>query len=443
MEFSIENIARDLAFEIHLGGDRFGPEDLAEVLRGISEADLKIFRERTLLHARDFAPAESSFVSFAERMVDMWLKDIETAEKLGKPAPKKSMYKDVVLSDDKGKYFAFDDGSIRRCKETTIEAAWGAEARKHVLVEMSEKDVVLHDVDLLFSSYGHNLNGTHFVDLVTHASLPEGDVVQLYKEKGEIGFVLKDNIVHVFRVPFEEAYVSHPSIVKDIVSYELDERIYREVREKEIRRQDVADFKRKAGELIDRVGERVRMDFLYDKVEIASTEKGRVFILREVDDLSESKRFFVHTVTPNGSSVSFISESFDAGALVRLTESVDKCLAALPKQEQDPLSSGRIEFTDGPVVPVPEFATWGQLNMKVNAVYVGFDGQLMVEGIVKADRMEFPSSYYLNMLSDKSVKKIREASDKSLALFQSHMPKPEIKHGMNDWTPGKKNQVKL
>ena len=63
-------IVRDLAFEIHLGGDRFDAEDLHEVLRGIPQTDLDTFRSRVLYHAKDFVPDEPRFHAFAERQVD-------------------------------------------------------------------------------------------------------------------------------------------------------------------------------------------------------------------------------------------------------------------------------------------------------------------------------------------------------------------------------------
>ena len=189
----------------------------------------------------------------------------------------------------------------------------------------------------------------------------------------------------------------------------------------------MADFKKKAGELIDRAGERVGIDFLYDQVLLESNAKGDVYVRREVDDLSDNKRFYIYTKTPNGSTVTHVSENFNAGTLSRLAAAVDAALEALPEKQDVVLDRERISFGDGPVIAVPEFTSAEQLTMKVSSLYKGVDGQLMVEGIVKFGGMEMPSSYYLSMLSDKAVKAVREASDKVLSQIQSHVPRPEIK----------------
>lgn len=435
--YNIENMARDLAFEIHLGGDRFGPDDLREWLRGIPEADLKVFRERVLLHAKDFAPEEPMYLSFAERMAGQWLEGVETAEALGREVKAgQSWFNGILLPDDKGKHFLFDDGSIRDCGSATAEAAWGAEARKHILREMTGRDVAAHYADLLISSYGHDRNGAKLVEFITNCSLPDGHVVGLCRDGKGLGFVLdgcvygadpKEGAVEKQRVAFDKVFAGYPSLVLDAVNYELDERVYKDIREREMKQQDVADFKKKVGELIDRVGERVSTDFLYDQVLLESNAKGDVYVRREVDDLSDNKRFYIYTKTPNGSTVTHVSEDFNAGTLSRLAAAVDVALEALPEKKDVVLDPERISFGDGPVISVPEFTSAEQLTMKVSSLYKGVDGQLMVEGIVKFGGMEMPSSYYLSMLSDKAVKAVREASDKVLSQIQSHVPRPEIK----------------
>ena len=432
--YNIENMARDLAFEIQLGGDRFDSDDLREWLRGIPEADLKVFRERVLLHARDFAPEDLKYTSFVERMVGQWLKGVETAETLGKVVkPGQSWYKGIALPEDKGKHFLFDDGSIRDCGSATAEAAWGTDVRKHILREMSDRDLAIHYADVLVSSYGHDRNGAKFVDFITNCSLPGGHVVGLCKDAKGVGFVIDgyasgkgEESMEKVRVGFDGAFAEHPSLVLEIVNYELDERVYKDIREREMKRQDVADFKVKAEELIDRAGERIRADFLYDQVLLESNRKGDVYVRREVDDLSENRRFYIYTKTPNGSTVTHVSEDFNAGTLSRLAASVDAALAALPEREDVMMGRERISFADGPVIAVPEFTAAEQLTMKVSSLYKGIDGELMVEGVVKFGGMEMPSSYYVSMLSDKAVRAVREASDKALSQIQSRVPQPEV-----------------
>lgn len=427
-DYNIENLARDLAFEIHLGGDRFGPDDVCEWLKGIPESDLKIFRERVLLHARDFAPAEPMYESFASRMVGEWLAGIQTAETLGREV-KGSWYAGLTLSNDKGKHFLFLDGSNHTCNAATVEAAWGRDVRKDIAREISEKDLAEHWCGVLLQNYGHNRNGSVQVDFITHCSLPEGTVCAVRREKDGLFLVMDSDIIGASVTPFGEVFDAYPSLLSSAVSYELDERIFRDVREAETRRADVADFKKRAGELIDKCGERVRLDFLYDQVLLESNDRGSVYVRRSVDDLSpkESLSFYIYTKTSTGSSVSLVSEDFDAGALANLTKAVDKALGFSPDGEDVSFGPDRVNFVDGPVVMVPEFGSDIPLRMKVESLYVGIDGALMVEGTVKGDGREFQSSYYLSSLSDKGVLAVREASDKALGVFQSRQPVPELK----------------
>lgn len=439
-DYNIENMARDLAFEIHLGGDRFGPDDVREWLEGISESDLKIFRERVLLHARDFAPAEPMYESFASRMVGEWLSGVRTAEDLGREV-KGSWYTGITLSNDKGKHFLFWDGSNHTCNAATVEAAWGRDVRKDIAREISEKDLAEHWCGVLLHNYGHNRNGSVQVDFITHCSLPEGTVCAVRREKDVLLLVMDSDILGASTVPFGQVYDAYPSLLSSAISFELDERIFRDVREAETKRADVADFKKKAGELIDKRGERVSLDFLYDQVLLEFNERGSVYVRRSVDDLSpkESLSFYIYTKTSTGSSVSLVSEDFDAGALSNLTKTVDKALGFSIEGEDVSFGQDRVTFADGPVVTVPEFGSDTPLRMKVDSLYVGIDGALMVEGTVKGNGREFQSSYYLSFLSDKGVLAVREASDKALGVFQSRQPVPEMKQ--NARTENQKRKV--
>lgn len=429
MNFNIDNVARDVAFEIHLGGDRFDARDLCEVLRGIPKADLETFRERTLLHARDFVPDEPRFKAFAERMVNLWLEDVETAEALGRTS-KGSWFKDVNLSDDMGKNFAMDDGTIRKCTKTTAEAAWGPYVREHIIGELSDREVVEHNVDALLSSYGYNIDGSRRYDFVTRCSFPDGELTSVHKGSNGYVFHIKGDVL-----PFEEVWLStlyehHPALLVEAVSYELDERVFRDIREAEIRRQDVSDFKLKADRLLDSAGERVCADFLYDQVELSGTEKGRVFVRRAVDDLAEHHQYYIFTKTPNGSVTARVSEDMDAGVLSRMNALMDERLDALGKEDVQGVSASqdRIDFLDGPVISVPSYSGDSGIaaQMKVRSLYVGFDYELMVDGTMMGSSDTAVQSFYLSTLSDKSVKAVREASDKALSLFEKRQPAPAL-----------------
>ena len=430
MQFNIENLARDLAFEIHLGGDRFGPDDLHEWLHGIPSADLATFRDRVMLHSKDFAPNEGRFTQFAQRMLASWLLGIQTAELLGREVkPGQSWFAGLTLSDDKGKYFAFTDGSIKQCGSATVEAAWGNDVRRSIIKEMSPLQVIEHMAGQVVSL---DKEGKHTgkAAFITHSSIPGGDILSVYSRGGEYYLQLSSGALGLRDVPLKEAFEAFPTVVLDCFNYELDERVYRQVREAEQARQDIADFRLKAAELIDRKGERVRSDFLYDQVLLESNERGQVYVRRSVDDLAPSCSldFYILTVTSKGNNhVALVSEDFDAGVLNRLSGLVDTLLQKEPIVASSVSAEQMsISFPGNVEVGVPEFSAGAPLRMKVDRVYMGADGELMVSGDVKYDGRVSRMDYPLSSLSDKSLKAVREATDGLLPLFETLQPRPEL-----------------
>ena len=434
--FTIEDLARDVAFEIHLGGDRFGPDDVAEWLKGISKEDLEIFRSRVMYHSMDFAPNEPLYVNFAKRSLDMWLSGIETSGPSN--GKQESWYKNLPLHEDRGKYLVFDDGNIRLCDKATAEAAWGKEVRRHIISEMKELDVCRHNLDSLLSSYGHNRNGEIRTDFITNCSLPEGHVMAAYKETGknisglliDTGDYSDENYVGPLKVDLDTLYKEHPTLVRDVINYELDERIYRDIFISEQKRQDVVDFKTKADLLIEAEGERVSADFLYDQVLLEKNQTGKVYIRRDVDDLSDvGKNYYIYVVPTSGGGSSFsrVSENFDAGVLSRLSSRLDERLSSLSTAGEFEVTQGRIRLKNGPLVSVPDaFDEEGPLKMKVTSVYYSVEGELMVDGVVQSSYSNYHNSYPLMMLSDKAVESLRKATDAALGLFTHKQPHPEL-----------------
>ena len=88
MVVDLEKFARDLAFEIQLGGDRFDKQDLDAMLLGVSSEQLALFREDVKRIAiEDYAPPQEvaspeENAAFVEKMLDGWLRDIVTKEEI-------------------------------------------------------------------------------------------------------------------------------------------------------------------------------------------------------------------------------------------------------------------------------------------------------------------------------------------------------------------------
>lgn len=424
-------IARDLAFEIHLGGDRFDAEDLHEVLRGIPQKDLDTFRSRVLYHAKDFVPDEPRFHAFAERQVDSWLSGVETAEMLGRKV-RESWFRPGTLHKDRGKNFLMDDGSVRRCEKATAESAWGPKVREHVLKEMTDRDVVEYNADWLLSTYGKERDGVKEYDFISPCFVPEGRVCSMTKDGDGITLRIDSDALGSVSMSLKDFYSDWPAMAFGALAYEVDERVYRDVQEASIRRQDVSDFKAKAGELIDKEGVRVASDFLYDEVELASSAKGRIVVRRDVDDLSDHHQFYVFVETPEGRTTTRVSEDVDAGLLSRVSSLMDERLAALaPVETMESgmvVSDDRVYFSDGPVVSVPLFEDEAALpsRMKVRSVYSDNDGDVIVDGLLVGMEEKGIQAFWLSSLPDKSVKAVREASDRALALFEKHEPAAQL-----------------
>lgn len=425
-------IARDLAFEIHLGGDRFDAEDLHEVLRGIPQKDLDTFRSRVLYHAKDFVPDEPRFHAFAERMVDSWLSGVETAEMLGRKV-RESWFRPETLHEDRGKNFLMDDCSVRRCEKATAESAWGPKVREHVLKEMTDREVVEYNADWLLSTYGKERDGVKEYDFISPCFVPEGRVCSMTKDGDGFTLRLDSDALGSVSMSLKDFYSDWPAMAFGAMAYEVDERVYRDVQEASIRRQDVSDFKAKAGELIDKEGVRVASDFLYDEVELVSNGKGRIVVRRDVDDLSDRHRFYIFTESPSGvRAVTSVSEDVDAGLLSRVSALMDERLAALdPVESMESgmlVSDDRVYFSDGPVVSVPLFEDEAALpsRMKVRSIYTGDDGGLMVDGLLVGMEGKGVQVFSLSSMSDKSVKAVREASDSALALFEKREPAVQL-----------------
>ena len=88
MGVDLEKFARDLAFEIQLGGDRFDKQDVDALLLGVSSEQLALFREDVKRIAiEDYAPprevaSPEENAAFVEKQLDGWLRDVITKEEI-------------------------------------------------------------------------------------------------------------------------------------------------------------------------------------------------------------------------------------------------------------------------------------------------------------------------------------------------------------------------
>lgn len=403
IQFDMESLARDLAFEIQLGGDRFGPDDLYQMIDGIGADDLETFRSRVMLHAKDFAGGSlHDNESFVRRQVDMWLADIRTAESLGKKPT--AMYTGIDLADDKGKYFLFWDGSMRKCESATVTAAWGADVKGKIVSSLTPLEVAERYFDML--DQDEKL-------FISYSAFPEARIVSIGRKGDARFFNLEDGTM----MSLVDAMERYPSVVMGLLEAETEERLFRKLMVESQKRQDVLEFRLTCHELIDLAGERVKRDFLYDQVVVRSNELGSVTVCRDVDDLSEPRERRISVLVDNGSirNLMPVTEDFDAGLLVKLSSAVSFRLNELRNGNGLLFDLGRIDFMDGPVVNM-QYVDWDGrcfTKMKVDSLQPDETGQVVAVGrCVGSDgNLAGAVSCPLSKISDKGVWKIREATN--------------------------------
>ena len=404
--YDLEDLARDVAFEIELGGDRLGPDDVHQILQGIGEKELEVFSSRVKLHALDFSPSNLFSTDFTERMVKMWLKDVVTAENLGRKP--ESFYGKLELSDDRGYYFVFDDGSVKRCTSATARGMWGKDACSRIIKKMDLSEACRFCFDRLFGD-GPVYTEIGSSDFISYCGLPEeGRIISAEKNGDFRSFRMEDGS----EVSLDSVLVKYPSVVMDIIDYESDERVYREVTEMSVRRSDLSDFKTKCNELIDVAGTRVKADFLYDEALLVKGAKDSVYIRRDVDDLNDDKRLYIFTTGASGNRILSVTEDIDAGIVSSLLEPLYARLEEVREEIGVSLSGQRMDFKkDAPVVHA--LYEGAMVPMKVKSVQGNDNGMAMVSGTVMGDGplAGHEVSVSLNCLSDKSLKTLRVATD--------------------------------
>lgn len=149
--YQTDCLARDIAFEICLGGDRLDPVDVQMHLDGISPENLAVLKERVRLHCMDFPSGHTTFEEFVSRQIDSWFDGVRVGQ-AGHLWPGRVL---AAFRSDKGKHFLFKDGSVRECPCATVYAAWGRDCLdKDIDRELSLRDVLARSIHDLVSAYG-------------------------------------------------------------------------------------------------------------------------------------------------------------------------------------------------------------------------------------------------------------------------------------------------
>jgi hypothetical protein len=427
--FNIEEFARDLAFEMCLGGDRFDHDDAMAFLEGISARELDRFTERVKYHAEDFKPRggeqRNGFDRFVSRYLGSYLADVRTAERLGISDPV-SEYEGVDVFSDRGKWFLMDSGRPAYCMKATRWAMWGKDIGQHIRMEIDRDTAVRSLFASLLSRYGVTDGEERRMEFVSPASVPEGDLVAICDRADAGGntvshpeLVMKDGS-RISLYDVMNFSVGHLSVA--LVNEDLRREEAARMR-RESHRKDVREFRHRAGELIDSAGLRTMYDFLYDEVDLGAFGNGSLSLRREVNDLMDADDLSIYVTFKSGGgrSVTLVSEKVSPEVLSTWRKAVDSALGRLGEKEKVSVGAGRIDLDDGPVVGIPEFGPGGLMKMKVSSVFIGYDLQTMVEGTVVTGTGEKGPvrACPLALLSDKGVEAVRKSTDAVISRLRT------------------------
>lgn len=428
---SYDALARDVAMEINLGGFRLDKEDLAAVLEGMSRKNLDTLRERVLYHSKDFfgLPFDcnnyerlAEFSSFAERECDEWFKGIRSQEDLGLEKASGSLA-DEVFNEDRGKYFLFSCGAVRRCTKATRSIEWGDDGLKYVM-EVPENKVPKALASLLLSSAGENRMKGREVDFVTYFSLPEGRVDKLrdVNNEGHLEFVLEDGK----SVSFNDIVIDFMDLIIPVLQDELDEQRCRLYNKKIASDNRKELFIRKADMLIDSFGKRVASDFLYDQIELHpfdSSSGEKMFVRRSTYYPLQKKTYYVVFIKPEGGSV---VSNLD---ILTPTES-SFCIEAMDREME--LQTKRQAFCDGihlengPKVFVPTLEI-PDGTVTVQDIFLSQDGDLMVSGLPGGAKDSKSVTFPMSWLTDKGIDAVKRSTDLAVSrLLAEQYPRPDL-----------------
>lgn len=411
-KMNLDDFARDIAFEIQLGGDRFGPDDVRDILRGIPRKDLQEFRDRIEYHAVDFAPV---FIvdnnEFVREYIDKWLSGVQTAETLG--VEPQIRFSSEGLLRDRGEFFVCPDlgHDVVRCPVATRYLAWQKDGRPREVVDLYRKVTPAQACDLLVEKLFKDFaSGKDRIELLSMDFPMMGRAKALTRQ----GDKLLVEFVEGVPAPLLSVAAKDGNLADELIR-ELDEQTCNEHNLIHGKGDYLQLLRKRADVLLDNYGSRVRSDFLYDDVDVVdhlSTESAlpRITIRRSVDDLSPDSRSHYVLYTAGGvkKMVEFGSLSFEKAREIgaRIDDELEYRVTA------EFLTEGLV-LENGPMVCIP-FASNGNATMVVDSVF-SYNGEvLMVSGRPGGDREAAPKVMRLDELSDNGVQAVRNATDNAI-----------------------------
>lgn len=182
----VDRLARDVAFEIILGGDRFEPSDVAAHLDGISRPEMGLFKKRVEYHTVDFAPEEMRTPDFVGRMIEGWTQGVRLSDGTGI----REAFSAAYNRQERGLWFRFDDGSVRRCDRAVTDAMWrGEELARMDPKPLSAAEAACIKADALISRYGSEVRRDGWyqeVSLDSFSMNPDGDRVSVMRDRDDL-----------------------------------------------------------------------------------------------------------------------------------------------------------------------------------------------------------------------------------------------------------------
>lgn len=209
----VDRLARDVAFEIILGGDRFDPSDVAQQLDGLSRPELGLFKKRVEYHAVDFAPEEMRTPDFVGRMIEAWTKDVRLSDGTGI----REAFSAAYNRQERGLWFRFDDGSVRRCDRAVTDAMWrGGELARMDPKPLSAAEAACIKADALISRYGTEVRRDGWYEEVSLDSFsmnPDGDRVSVMRDRDDLARSVGE---HVYSMTYAEESGTYTRSVRDL-----------------------------------------------------------------------------------------------------------------------------------------------------------------------------------------------------------------------------------
>lgn len=148
-----DSFARDVAFEVNLGGDRLDSADVSVILSGVSAEQLTAFKRRVYYHSVDFAPVGGYHDEhFLTRSVDNICSTVKLGEGRG------DIPNFYSMPCDRGKWFRRDDGRYFKCTKAVRWAMWKPEQLERLGIDpVTIQDVTMKKVSFLLDNYGTDI----------------------------------------------------------------------------------------------------------------------------------------------------------------------------------------------------------------------------------------------------------------------------------------------